>query len=800
MRLKSITVQGFRGFNDNQIIDLDNNVVLVYGLNGTGKSGLAEALEWLFYDEISRRTRSQCKSEYTSDSIKNIHYDKRESPFVELTIITNNKEIKIKKEFISATKCKFYVDTKEVPSFSSIGVSFDEIHKPILGQSEIKRFVDTEQKDRWEEISRILGLEKLTSIREHLLHLKNEFDNDPRFQELYKLRDSIEYDLKHVGSLEEYIELIKIPHNKDNFDIKLINNLIKTLSHKGDNLNVFKKLLEDRLNLILNVSSISETLRKLNYEQNIELEKHITELVKKTKTLMNELHMLNNLKFTEADFLKRGLDLVEKDVCPFCGENTLTDTKKEHITKCLEENSNNLKKHESYLILKKEIGEEKSDFFINLSKTLIYPKELSIIIEDLSKRHEYKDVVSKLENFLNTNLKGFFEEINNYSISFDGFIKLLGDLPNDEENIKKCQNFESSLEKDLNEIIALSIKNGLVLNNFKEEITLKTPGLSEEDKKSLNMIQSLLKIIDNKNKLNILGVYIKNIENLKALISHVEEFEKNKAEELLKNLSSSIKKYYRELNPEEEITFEEIIPTEGKSRKAKLKGKSFGKDINPISCFSEAHSNCLGLSLYFPQRVDNNPDWGFILLDDPVQSMDINHSKNLIRILKRLSSDKQVIVLSHSHSFKQDFDDIFYGVDFLSYDFSDYKQQGPRIMLMKGSIDNCLEFAKKLAKGNMIERHSAGSTVRKALENFTAELLITKGGVGISRASKLKQEERIVKIEELGLCTTNDIGEIKALLNILDPVSHGRSRRDASDAEIIDGIKTVDRLKKTFLN
>jgi chromosome segregation ATPase len=64
MRLKEITVSGFRGFSDCQIINLDNSVVLIYGLNGSGKSSLVEAIEWLFFDEISRKRRSQCKSEY----------------------------------------------------------------------------------------------------------------------------------------------------------------------------------------------------------------------------------------------------------------------------------------------------------------------------------------------------------------------------------------------------------------------------------------------------------------------------------------------------------------------------------------------------------------------------------------------------------------------------------------------------------------------------------------------------------------------------------------------------------------
>jgi hypothetical protein len=40
---------------------------------------------------------------------------------------------------------------------------------------------------------------------------------------------------------------------------------------------------------------------------------------------------------------------------------------------------------------------------------------------------------------------------------------------------------------------------------------------------------------------------------------------------------------------------------------------------------------CLGLSLYFSQRVDRNPGWSMIMLDDPVQSMDQGHEEGLRR-------------------------------------------------------------------------------------------------------------------------------------------------------------------------
>ena len=558
-------------------------------------------------------------------------------------------------------------------------------------------------------------------------------------------------------------------------------------------------MLEDKVNLIIKISSNAEKLEKITYEQDKELGSVILDLVKKGKLLITEINALKDFKFDEADFIRKGMELIEGNVCPFCKETTITEKKKQHIKECLGKQKELLDKHKLFTELRDELQEIKAEILGKLQKSMISVDDLNLIIEELSKYPEYKENIKKLISFSNENLKFFFQKINTFSVAFDGFIKLLENIPTTDEKLKACNDFVDTLEDNLNTVIADSINEGNNLNKIKEELLIKTPGLSEEDKKSLNKNNAILKIIKNLNKLDVLGAYNNSIGNLTLLVDNVEKFEKEKAESLLKSLSSSIKQYYNELNPHEKVCFEEIVPSAGKSRKARIRGVSFGKEINPISCFSESHTNCLGLSLYFPQRVDNNPDWEFILLDDPVQSMDINHSKHLIRILKRIAEDKQVIVLSHSLSFKQDFDKLFYDKSFLSYEFSDYNKDGPKITLMKGNIDNCLEYAKKLAYGTTPERHIAGSNIRKALENFMVEFLIHKCGLGISRVNNMKLNDHIIKMEESKDSSTGDIAEIKALLNVVDPASHGIPKRDISTAEILDGIQLIKELKEKYL-
>ena len=84
MRLKEVTISGFRGFKDKQTLKLEKNVILIKGLNGTGKSSFVEALEWLFFDEISRKKRSPCKSDYVGEFLRNIHCQKSRETFVEV--------------------------------------------------------------------------------------------------------------------------------------------------------------------------------------------------------------------------------------------------------------------------------------------------------------------------------------------------------------------------------------------------------------------------------------------------------------------------------------------------------------------------------------------------------------------------------------------------------------------------------------------------------------------------------------------------------------------------------------------
>jgi DNA repair exonuclease SbcCD ATPase subunit len=70
MRLASLTLTNFRGFADEVTIPFDADVVVIWGSNGTGKTSLLDALQWLVLGDIPRlhSTALRAGEDYVSSS------------------------------------------------------------------------------------------------------------------------------------------------------------------------------------------------------------------------------------------------------------------------------------------------------------------------------------------------------------------------------------------------------------------------------------------------------------------------------------------------------------------------------------------------------------------------------------------------------------------------------------------------------------------------------------------------------------------------------------------------------------
>src|SRR5580704_9294835 len=85
MKLKEITLRGFRGFNEPRTIPIHDRITLISAPNSHGKTSISEGFEWLLYGQTSKVALADSKDEYRG-SYRNIHLLQPESPTVKVVM------------------------------------------------------------------------------------------------------------------------------------------------------------------------------------------------------------------------------------------------------------------------------------------------------------------------------------------------------------------------------------------------------------------------------------------------------------------------------------------------------------------------------------------------------------------------------------------------------------------------------------------------------------------------------------------------------------------------------------------
>jgi hypothetical protein len=196
---------------------------------------------------------------------------------------------------------------------------------------------------------------------------------------------------------------------------------------------------------------------------------------------------------------------------------------------------------------------------------------------------------------------------------------------------------------------------------------------------------------------------------------------------LLVTRGDEVKDYYRRLSGNADVGFEAMEPS---TDNIKLHATSYGRRMPAAANLSECQLNCLGLSVWLMRANTRSSPFGFILLDDPVQSMDDVHNEAFIAdIVPALLDDhsKQVIVLSHTQSLTERLRNLNSERYTRVYHIDDYSRTGPTFTEQVG-LRMLLANVKAAAKGNERNRQYAVDRVRVLTEHFIRELHLMKVG------------------------------------------------------------------------
>lgn len=151
-RLTKITMQAFRGVRDVYDIDLaQSQSLLMYGDNGTGKSSLADAIEWYFTGEIELLAK-----EGRDHAVRHLGAPKEQQTLV---AIGTNGEL--------GGSC-----TLKSPNKLAIDAASRETF--LLRGRTIADFVDKSKGEKWSALQRLLGLGAIDELRTDLQKARSE--------------------------------------------------------------------------------------------------------------------------------------------------------------------------------------------------------------------------------------------------------------------------------------------------------------------------------------------------------------------------------------------------------------------------------------------------------------------------------------------------------------------------------------------------------------------------------------------------------------------------------------------------
>ncbi|MGV7223186.1 MAG: AAA family ATPase [Nitrospinales bacterium] len=350
MKIQNLKIRGFRGFNDETDLSFTTGLNLVYAPNGWGKSSLAEAIEWAVFGDTQRTLDAKSKIEFEG-SHRNVHFGGN-NVCVGVDCQKNGETIEILREMDSREEISLCItpDTCTLPETWLV--------RPIIYQHALQRFIHTEPKKRWDEFANILGLTDLEKLRETLVKVKNQGQKaipDEARQYITKLNQV----RSTINGFDELSDL-KRPSETNAASLALTaKNAGETIveSEGGDKSKLkaeISRILKKRKAEILDVSIFS--LKDLDAESKGQYEADKQYIAAFNEQALEKIIEYRSQKIADLDtkrcnFIKSGLELLplESDVCPFCGEHTITDELKGKLNKDIEASSKTGELHEKIL-------------------------------------------------------------------------------------------------------------------------------------------------------------------------------------------------------------------------------------------------------------------------------------------------------------------------------------------------------------------------------------------------------------------------------------------------------------------
>lgn len=743
MRLKSLSICGFRGFNDAQTLDLSDPLVIFEGPNGSGKTSIGEGLEWLLYGSTLKRAKGDELSKREYDGCyKNAHYIAALPPYVESEFQdVNRNPRKIRRELNADETSTLKVDGVVVSNLKEFGI--DHVHdRPLILQHTLQDFIFMKPKARYEVLSAMMGLEPLILLRTAVESAKTEFSRrlPPRAVQAQSRRLMLVLELKKEPVLVPVATLIEsgaIPAAKAHLD-QVAQGLVPAGNQPVNVSSALKAVKAAKERAQLDWGRLSATIIpnpadapavKLLASLDVRIETIREHLVAAAASVQQQ-GPAREKDPQRRQFYLLGLGFVDaahSDHCPFCATDSLTAARiaavKEAVAGSPEGTSaiqQALAQVRGLLVdlqnqsaeLLKAVPNQPSDTEVSTIRAIAggaageFIQANATLGTQLVKRREALQALEQSQKAIAAVLSS-------------------GGLPPNTTDLGQA------VAEYRAEVTALpALINGYAATYNVLDPAIRAGLASSADVKKLERI---ITAVDQWADIQI-SQTVKDAElSFNGLIDDIRTFTKEKQKQVLATRDNEIKGWYAMLNPVSEVAYDGMVPG---TDNLELRATTYAKTMFAAPNLSTSQLNCVGLAVYLACATRKGTPFQTLLIDDPVQSMDDEHTEAFKKqvLEKLLDSGFHVILLTHMQVLGGDVEALYRRRGAALYKLSQYSRSGPSIEWKGAGIGRLLETVRTHKDAtNDDYRQTATLNLRMFVEQFVKELYKADTGNSISR-------------------------------------------------------------------
>lgn len=618
IRVKTIHIEEFRGVRD---LDLDLAAANfgICGPNGTGKSGVVDAIEFCLTGDVTRLSGQGTAGLSVKSHAP--HVDQHEHP--ENASVTITADIpslgKVVEIHRSANNPKKVEITPADPGVKGVVLELETHPEFALSRREIVKYIITPPGKRSEDVQTLLRLDHLEKVRKSLTTFNNRRKSEA--DEAERNRRQAEIDLKNalkIDKLDRALVVEKVNEKRQVLSLPGLTELTKNTSFKAGVAVPQEAHKKPALRKAVALADLAALRTAIESAEPAALADNRQAAKTALERLRDDKQALALARW--HGFIKTGLELVTEDACPLCDTPWKADELRDHLRQKI------LRAEEMEKLLV-QLKDNINAILESLAERIQATERAIEYCESLKPLVPHAEIAAYLNRLKGseTALKDFLADRNRIAPAVQAVTDRWWALAAAERaQIHECQTVVNGLPDTSAEDEARDI---LTVAQERYERLLRATTTAKEKKGRSTVAQ---RVLDHYNT------------TCTAVL-----------ESIYNQVAKDFTGYYRTINREDEEKF--VGKLTSAPAKLSFDVDFYGRGLFPPGAYhSEGHQDAMGLCLYLALMKHTLGDkFTFAVLDDVLMSVDTGHRREVCRLLKSEFSNTQFILTTHDRVWLQ---------------------------------------------------------------------------------------------------------------------------------------------------